>query len=83
MGEFKERRWAVMSERGCEAAGLTYTEAASLVGELKREGLSGLCVITEEAASHLPRVAKGNGRRPASDEKPKRQRRASRKKGEA
>ena len=60
MSELGERRWAVLSERGSEAAGLTYEEAAALVGELRRSDVSGLCVITDEAARHVPQARKGN-----------------------
>jgi hypothetical protein len=58
MSELKERRWAVLSERGREEAGLSYEEAAGLIARLRGERLSGLCVITDEAASHLPAAAK-------------------------
>ena len=51
MSELGERRWAVLSERGSEAAGLTYEEASALVGELRGRDVSGLCVITGEAAT--------------------------------
>jgi len=44
----------VQSEYGREAAGLTYEEAAALVGRLRAEKTSGLCIITDEAASYLP-----------------------------
>ena len=53
MGELNENRWAVLSERGREAAGLTYAEAARLIGRLREEKVSGLCVITGEAAARL------------------------------
>jgi len=49
-GELHERRWSVLSERGCEAAKLIYDEAAQLVGRLKDEKVHGLCIITDEAA---------------------------------
>ena len=51
--ELGEHRWAVMSERGCEATRLDYDGAARLVRRLRGEGVRGLCVITEAAASHL------------------------------
>ena len=53
MSELSQRRWAVQSEYGREAAGLTYEEAAALVGRLRAEKTSGLCIITDEAAAHL------------------------------
>jgi hypothetical protein len=53
MSELKEQRWAVMSERGCEASTLTYEEAAALIGRLASEEVRGMCIITNEAAQHL------------------------------
>lgn len=51
--ELGEHRWAVLSERGCEATRLEYEAATLLVRRLKGEGLRGLCVVTETAASRL------------------------------
>ena len=65
MSELKERRWAVLSERGCEEAGLSYEDASALVARLRSERLSGLCIITSDAAAHLPR-AKGAAAKPAA-----------------
>ena len=76
MSELKERRWAVLSERGCEEAGLSYEEAAGLADRLRGERLSGLCVITDAAAAHLPRAKRPAGK-PSGNSKPRR----SRKKG--
>ena len=56
MSELNERRWAVLSERGCEDSGLSYEEAAATVARLRAERLSGLCVITDTAAAHVPRA---------------------------
>jgi hypothetical protein len=50
MSELTEERWAVLSERGCEAMGLTYAQAAELMRSLMRERVSGLSVITDAAA---------------------------------
>ncbi|HEV3468025.1 MAG TPA: hypothetical protein VG148_01800 [Pyrinomonadaceae bacterium] len=58
MGELNEGRWAVMSERGCEALGLTYAEALELERRLKGERVSGLCVITDAAGRRLPPARK-------------------------
>jgi hypothetical protein len=85
MSELNERRWAVLSERGSEQAGLNYEEAAALIARLRGERVSGLCVITDDAASRLPQAkkasaespAKGDGRAAAPAKKP----RAARKKG--
>ena len=53
MSDLTENKWAVISERGREAAELTYEEARRLVHRLAGEGRHGLCIITNEAASHL------------------------------
>ncbi len=55
MSELNEARWSVLSERGCEAAGLSYDAAARLVVELTRAPVYGLCIITDEAAQRLNR----------------------------
>lgn len=59
MSELKERIWAVMSERGIEAKSLEHGEAARLVRQLASEKVSGLCVITDDAARRLAAAAKG------------------------
>ncbi|HEX8140568.1 MAG TPA: hypothetical protein VF544_23580 [Pyrinomonadaceae bacterium] len=56
MGELGERRWAVTSERGCEASSLSYMEAVEMMRSLAALKVSGLCIITNEAAKHLPPV---------------------------
>jgi hypothetical protein len=43
----------VISERGCEASGLSHEEARRLVHRLGGEGRHGLCIITDEAASRM------------------------------
>ncbi|MEQ1354524.1 MAG: hypothetical protein ABLT11_10925 [Candidatus Acidiferrum sp.] len=53
MSELAEKRWAVISERGCEASNLTYAAAHDLVRRLVAEGLHGISVITAEAASRM------------------------------
>jgi hypothetical protein len=77
MSELGERRWAVLSERGSEAAGLTYEEAAALVKGLRTKDVSGLCVVTDEAARHVPQVRKGNKGAHAAGRSPKRARRGA------
>jgi hypothetical protein len=78
MSELNERRWAVLSERGCEDAGLNYEEAFGLVARLRGERLSGLCVVTDAAAAHLPRAQKAASKSvTAGNSKPKRSRRKS------
>ena len=80
MSELNERRWAVLSERGREESGLGYAEAAALVARLRGERVSGLCVITDDAASRLPEPKKAaaktsaaaNGESGAAGKKPRR-----------
>ena len=76
MSELNERRWAVLSERGCEDAGLSYGEASGLVARLRAERVSGLCVITDAAAAHLPR-AKKQAPKSAGNSRPRRSRKKS------
>jgi hypothetical protein len=70
MSELNERRWAVLSERGCEQTGLSYEEAAGLIARLRGERVHGLCVITDGAASHLQHATKVT-RKSASGDNPK------------
>ncbi len=46
-------RWAVISERGVEAAELTLDEAADLRRRLSQERIFGLAIVTNEAARRL------------------------------
>jgi hypothetical protein len=50
MSELREQRWSVVSERGCEASGVNYDEAATLVRRLRADKIHGLCIISDEAA---------------------------------
>jgi len=76
MSELREGRWAVMSARGREASGLAYAKAAALVRELKGGGLSGLCIVTDAAASRLAPAPDDNtsATPPADNNNPKRPR---------
>ena len=56
MAELRERVWGVISERGCERAGVDYAEAARLVRELREARISGLCIVTEQTARQLAPV---------------------------
>ena len=78
MSELNERRWAVLSERGCEDAGLSYEEASGLVARLRAERLSGLCVVTDVAAARVPRAKKAASKSaPAGNSNPRRSRKKS------
>jgi len=43
----------VISDRGCEATGLTHEDARRLVHRLAGEGRHGLCIMSDEAANRL------------------------------
>lgn len=51
--ELTEKKWAVLSERGCEARGLTHEDARHLVHKLAGEDRHGLCIVTDEAARQV------------------------------
>ena len=51
--ELGKEKWAVISDRGCEATGLTHEDARRLVHRLAGEGRHGLCIISDEAASRM------------------------------
>jgi hypothetical protein len=63
LSELTENCWAVLSERGCEAMGLTYTEARDLMRALVRERVHGLSVITDDAARRAGGRQKVKGKR--------------------
>jgi hypothetical protein len=50
MSELTENCWAVLSERGCEAMGLTHAEARDLMSALVAERVSGLAIVTDASA---------------------------------
>ena len=51
-------KWSVISDRGCEATGLTHEDARRLVHRLAGEGRHGLCIMTDAAVSRMaPRVS--------------------------
>ena len=53
--ELEEPRWSVVSFDRIEAGGLTYRQAAELMILLDSHKLTGLCVVSDEAASRLNR----------------------------
>jgi hypothetical protein len=63
MSELIKRSWAVISEHGSEATDLTYPEAHALLHRLHKEGVHGLCLVTNEAARHFLR--KGSAATPS------------------
>ena len=53
--ELTAPKWSVVSFDKLEAAGLTYAKAAELSDELDARGVTGLCILTNEAASRMRR----------------------------
>jgi hypothetical protein len=51
--ELNEPRWSVVSFERREASGLTYEEAVRLMQQLEEKNVSGLCVVTDEAAGRI------------------------------
>ena len=56
--ELGKEKWAVISDRGCEATGLTHEEARRLVHRLAGEGRHGLCIMSDQAAGRLSSTEK-------------------------
>jgi hypothetical protein len=51
--ELTKNKWAVLSDRGCEARSLTHEDARHLVHKLAGEGRHGLCIVANETAERL------------------------------
>lgn len=53
LSELSEPRWSVVSFDKREAGGLTYGEAVELTSELDSKSVTGLCIVTDDAASRV------------------------------
>ena len=53
LSELDQPRWSVVSFERREASGLAYRQAAALMDDLDSRGVSGLCIITDEAADRI------------------------------
>jgi hypothetical protein len=51
--ELNEPRWSVISFEKCEATDLVYDEAALKLQKLAANDVSGLCIVTNEAAQKV------------------------------
>ncbi len=51
--ELHAPRWSVISFEKREASNLTYSEAAEKLEELAAKNISGLCIITDQAARRI------------------------------
>ena len=50
--------WSVVTFEKTAASGLTYDEAAETLEKLKAKKVSGLCIVTDEAAARLTKTKK-------------------------
>ncbi|HEY0406629.1 MAG TPA: hypothetical protein VGC89_12935 [Pyrinomonadaceae bacterium] len=66
MSELGETLWAVVSERGCEAAGVKYTDALALMRRLTQEKVSGLCIVTATAARRFITAMQPDSQQPVA-----------------
>ena len=53
LSELAALLWAVISFDKCEAKNLTYEQAEQKMRELTAQKVSGLCIITDEAAERI------------------------------
>ena len=51
--DFTNNLWSVVTFEECAASGLTYPEAMAKMAELRTENVSGLCIVTDEAAARI------------------------------
>ncbi len=51
--ELREAFWSVISFEKCEASSLTYPEAEQKINKLEAQGVSGLCIVTDEVAARV------------------------------
>ena len=51
--ELEQPRWAVISFEGREGAALTYPQAVQMLKELESQKVTGLAIVTDEAAAHI------------------------------
>jgi hypothetical protein len=51
--ELNEPRWSVVSFESVAVHGLPYAEAQKWLEKLQKQNISGLCIITDEAAARI------------------------------
>jgi hypothetical protein len=51
--ELNEPSWSVITYKSVAVSHLTYQEAQQWAEDLKKQGVSGICVITDEAAARV------------------------------
>ncbi len=55
--ELGEPRWSVVTFESSAANNLTYDEAFQKMQQLKEQNVSGLCIVTDEAAARIAKKA--------------------------
>lgn len=51
--ELSEPLWSVITFNECAASGLKYAEAVEFLKKLEAKKVSGLCIVTDEAAARM------------------------------
>ena len=51
--ELDKSVWSVITFETCAASSLTYAKAAEKLEKLKAENISGLCIVTDDAAARI------------------------------
>jgi hypothetical protein len=51
--ELNEPCWSVVSFESVAVRGLTYADAKSWLEKLEKQNISGLCIVTDEAAARI------------------------------
>ena len=51
--ELDEQRWSVVSFERAEVSYLTYSQAVTAMAKLETRRVSGLCIVTDDAASRI------------------------------
>lgn len=51
--ELNEPRWSVVSFESVAVHGLPYAEAQNWLEKLQKQNISGLCIVTDEAAARI------------------------------
>ena len=51
--ELRQPIWSVVSFEQCVAKNLTYEDAAEKIAELEKQGVSGLCLVTDAVAQRI------------------------------
>ena len=52
-GELGAPRWSVVTFESVAVTNLSYDEASKLMEKLRRQKVSGLCIVTDEAAARI------------------------------